>query len=153
DAMEGYVNPALRLVQDDPITSYELFGETGFTMYSPNYIHAKTTRRDDATLTFDHKPTRFDELDLKGDYLNSSDPIDFVNGVVTPRGAVTEAGGRGNFATLRVGGAGSYQNWSYAAGDQPDGHSAEGIARLFPVNTRVTRLAANGWVRQLEIGG
>jgi hypothetical protein len=148
DVLEVVI-PGVRVLNRDPITSYDLMGRSAFTNYTRT--DAKTSRTDLARLDLLHRPGYFERLDVKALYERSIDPIDFSQGVVTTRGDVSTASGRMNLELFRVGAAVALSRWDYARGDLADGRSADATARLFPVNTRITRLTLAARRRELDL--
>jgi hypothetical protein len=149
DDVLGVVTPGLRVLNRGPITSYDIMGRSAFTSYTRT--DAKTSRTDLATLDLFHRPGYFEILDVKARYERSVDPIDFSQGVVTTRGDVSTASGRMNLELYRVGANVALNRWDYARGDLADGRAADVTARLFPVNTRITRLTLAARRRELVL--
>ena len=144
------VSPGLTIFNRDPITSYELRARTSFTSYSRT--NAGTSRNDQASLAFDHRPGIFNHLEARGRYVRSVDPIDFQDGVVTARGDVTNVFGRANADFRRVGAGIRHRLWDYDESSLADGNAIDAAGRLYPIRTDITKGTLEIRRRELRIG-
>ena len=142
--------PGLTIFNRDPITSYELKGQTAFTSYSRT--NARSSRNDLASLAFDHRPGVFNHLEARGRYVRSVDPIDFQDGVVTTRGDVTNVFARAHADFRRIGAGIRHRLWDYDESGLADGNAIDASGRLDPIRSDITKGTVEIRRRELRIG-
>lgn len=144
------VIPGLTIFKYHPITSYELKARTSLISYSRTNVG--TSRNDQASLTFDHRPGIFNQIEARGRYVRSVDPIDFQDGVVTTRGDVTNVFSRANADFRRVGAGIRHRLWDYDDSGLADGNAIDAAGRLYPIRTDITKGTLEIRRRELSIG-